>query len=447
MSYELTDIDGDALIVGDVVALASDSDIKLTIIEAHPNNIATMSFVSDPDRLVHNVNAGIFRFYSRDAEAIRRMTQVSFNNRAEFVQKLRELRAVDDPEALDAILTSLTANVDHLVGLARSRVQRTIERVGNLEVRFKKCPNCGDWMHKKDRRFRTISGKIVCHRCAERLPKVRGVLYESAVWDELNNGEIRNYTYRATNAFPNIFSHTDRPVRPTGMPAKDGENYALFGVELEVGFRPEADILAHRIIQRVKMKHGALIAKSDASIRSPGCEFVTAPMTMTAQMEAWKDAAEPLVEYCRATESCGLHVHISRMALTPLTLGKMLQFVNDPANHDFIERVGGRNPSGHQYGRTDSQLKVKDVLRPNGLRFSAVNVEPSNTIELRFFASTVDSVKLLGRIEFADALVKFCRYASLRELNGQAMAEYVTKHRGEFRNVFKYFLSLGLVQK
>jgi hypothetical protein len=207
--------------------------------------------------------------------------------------------------------------------------------------------------------------------------------------------------------------------------------------------------------------------KRDGSLDdSRGFEIVTAARRLADHIEAFKkwqpyDGLRSWDAGC-----CGMHVHIDSRAFTALTLGKLLQFYNDPANERFIRSIAGRHPD------TDSQAKTYaarlDCERPNparikkgagSSRYKIVNLTnltaseqkrlgvdvcrdskgSYSTVEIRVFRGSLKKERLLAQIEFAHASVVFCRVAGMHELNGPSFITWLGSVAGQYKNLARWF--------
>jgi hypothetical protein len=106
--------------------------------------------------------------------------------------------------------------------------------------------------------------------------------------------------------------------------------------------------------------------------------------------------------------NCGVHIHVSRDIFTPLMLGRLLVFINDPDNNDYIISKVGRQ--ANRYCQIDS--KGKD---PNNVelysydRYEAINLtnlsDDKYTIEFRMFASTTDKDTIKSYVKWLDTMI------------------------------------------
>jgi hypothetical protein len=138
---------------------------------------------------------------------------------------------------------------------------------------------------------------------------------------------------------------------------------------------------------------------------------VTTPATIDEHRNRlWENFTNSLPPTVVVEESCGMHVHVSRVRMTSLQIGKILNFMHNPHNRQFIAVIAGRPSSFHNDftkpkrvtdGR-DGGRRQKDMDR-----HTAVNCNGQQTLEFRIFRSTKDKHILIKNIEFCYALVKF----------------------------------------
>jgi hypothetical protein len=106
--------------------------------------------------------------------------------------------------------------------------------------------------------------------------------------------------------------------------------------------------------------------------------------------------------------SCGVHIHVSRDIFTPLMLGRLLVFINDPDNNDYIISKVGRSANSY------CQIKNKGN-DPNNVelysydRYEAINLtnlsDDKYTIEFRMFASTKDKDTIKSYVKWLDTMI------------------------------------------
>lgn len=210
---------------------------------------------------------------------------------------------------------------------------------------------------------------------------------------------VYNYSYSPT---PNFFG-----VGPLFM-----------GVELEVLASKEAALK----IRGLDPSRSYL--KSDSSIAGEGFEIVTHPLSLDEQTAYWKSVIRHVGSELSHNSSCGMHVHVSRAPLTQLQIGKILVFLNNPANDSWIDLVAGRSSNRYCQRKKKS---IEDVGNQSS-RYEALNLMNNETIEFRLFASSNKLEEILFRIEFCHAVVTWSEEAGLDQLEFSFFMEWLYSH-------------------
>jgi hypothetical protein len=206
------------------------------------------------------------------------------------------------------------------------------------------------------------------------------------------------------------------------------------------------------------------IAKQDGSLdhttdvdgneeeQGGGFEVVTVPLTREQNYGIFRSFDVLGRGSCSAWSmgtKVGHHIHLSRAAIGPLTLGKMLVFANAPGNQLFIEQVAGRGADFNAF----CQKKLTDALKeyPNDERYEVLNVT-EQTVEFRMFKANLKSAGILKNYEFAVSLVRYCEQSSLGAESGAVEDHYhplayhqyrqwlATRH-AEYPYLHQFFLS------
>jgi len=177
-------------------------------------------------------------------------------------------------------------------------------------------------------------------------------------------------------------------------------------VELEGGDQREA-------IKMYKELNDFIICKEDGTIRT-GFEIVTAPATYEIHVFKAKKLFEIIKDQTKMTAkpNCGLHFHVSRNALTTLQVGKMLEFMYNPQNVDFITKIAGRTSSNYakmSSGKTVTEVAPENFDRESQERYEAINLKNADTIEFRIFASTINYDVYMYRLDFVKALINYTK--------------------------------------
>lgn len=254
-----------------------------------------------------------------------------------------------------------------------------------------------------------------------------------------------------------------------------------FGVELEMEFSVDAMVKAcisrKHIAKALREYYPDLInIKEDGTLTqngkysdSPshskgaiyaGFEVVTGPFCIRTQREMWKKFDKfKYHSILRAWDvsTCGMHVHVSRISITSLTLGRMLRWINHKHNKRFVEVIAGRSEQKFtRYVPKDisSTLYPEKVVNPdedsqyNRNRRTALNVSNTHTVEFRIFRGTVNPSHIIRNIEFCEAVCNFAYPASRSfvELDHpKFFVDYVAGHRKDYPELWRWMVHHKLI--
>lgn len=257
---------------------------------------------------------------------------------------------------------------------------------------------------------------------------------------EDNSRIIHDYSYRPDA----IFHSTDKGER------------LYFGIEIEVESprnRQEASTYAQRL-EPLELAY----LKNDGSL-SCGFEIVTHPMSH----DFYKNQANELwetLEVLRTTHgvkawdagTCGLHIHISRTGFS--SGAHMHRFLNLVySNQPFYEALAGRE--SERWAKFTDVMHVKSIWNEdegcwergkqtrsfidkiqdgrNSDRYSAVNMQNRETLEMRIFRSSVNSDTVKSQLDLAHASVEYTRTLSVKQvidgaLTQSAFIQYISEN-------------------
>jgi hypothetical protein len=241
------------------------------------------------------------------------------------------------------------------------------------EVDIVECSQCGNESVSE----LCIDG--ICHNCLD------------------SNYKIHNYSTRVES----MLKFKATKVRP---------NTVYLGCELEY----ETNNRNRAQLSVGKLMHGHALMKSDGSIRN-GFEIVTCPATLDIHLDIFKKFYDNIPPDLKVEKNVGMHVHVSRKPLSQLTLGKMTEFLNRLDNKQFIAHIAGR--IDNNYARMDGGRTVTFPWkhRNGGDRYNALNLNNSNTVEIRLFATPMNYKEFASRLQFVQALVDYCQPAQSNE--------------------------------
>ena len=266
------------------------------------------------------------------------------------------------------------------------------------------------------------TSETICHDCSYTCTNCDSVYqYEDSYnecCEERHNGSswIHDYSYRPKYEVLSGIPGT-QTIRKNVRP----HMYKLY-----MGFEIE---LAHtrNLMENFYYKSNELFenprfiyAKSDASIGPNGVEFVTMPATLDAfaMQFPWEtfEWMHSMGARGWAYESCGMHIHVSRTAFTPSHLYKFMKFQS--ANDSLCIEFAGRD-SGFARWDNDSMEKIrlntKEFLGAGSYaeRYSAINILPRNTVELRYFRSNINKNGILRNAQWVDAIYEYTKQMNI----------------------------------
>jgi hypothetical protein len=291
------------------------------------------------------------------------------------------------------------------------------------------CSDCRETFHQDLSCGNNTAEECVCEGCAESYFSCESCNSTCRNDNYGEDGNCQDCSDCSSSAIIKPYSFKDY-----ALPI--GKGPLFFGIELEVEAGDNRDSASQDIA--AKMEDFAVL-KEDGSIRS-GFEIVTRPASLVEQRRGWKGffSGIPAGLLSYKTETCGLHVHCSRSALTTLQIAKTVCFVNSPDNRDFVERIAGRKACdwAKYHGK-----KLATAGKQTGQRYEAVNLENAKTIEFRIFKGTLKESSFWRCIEFCDALISFAAPASrtmAESLDWKAFARFVREGRKQWPNLHAF---------
>jgi len=310
------------------------------------------------------------------------------------------------------ISTLLNGNIDHLV----------------------RCEDCYSFEHEDEIRW-AYEDSAICSSCIDnyRYSENRDTYVseedyydEESEYDNENDDYIYNYDEDVMEHCNYTQSDLDRPII----------NPLYMGVELEVERRNDCPYeigeMTHNDFYNDKTGQFAIM-KSDGSL-SNGFEIVTCPATLNAHRENWDkffngDSIKHLKSW--NTDTTGMHIHISRNHLTQLEIGKLLVFINDQKNEEFVNHIAGRNSD--QWAKK-SPKKIRDCVNSSD-KYEAVNMSHRHTIEFRIFKGNLAKQGMFRVLEFIHALVGFSKTTSMVRLSYKDFLKYMElpQNRSEYK--------------
>ena len=241
------------------------------------------------------------------------------------------------------------------------------------------CAQCGDFYLSDDLSYCDSCGEYSCENCS----------CDCSRFDGFNcyHGQVLEYSFK-----PN---HWD-------FIKEKHENTLFLGIELEVEYKDSDHDTLYSICE--KYIPGKYFFKTDGSL-SDGCEIVFTPHTLQSLKKInfksfFKDLRkEGFESYTPGT--CGLHIHVNREGVKKHVFESLAKFFSN--SKAFCRRFSQR---------TEDNLKswaeihdINNVQSYFSKRCSAINFQPSKTVEFRLFRGTLDYRRFKSTLQFVDSIV------------------------------------------
>lgn len=173
-----------------------------------------------------------------------------------------------------------------------------------------------------------------------------------------------------------------------------------------------------------------IYAKSDSSINY-GAELVSFPGTWRFWKSYDWSFTERLREYgwrSYDTETCGMHVHLSRDQFTKLEQAKMVKFFRDNENLmlDLSRRCGSENQVRYARINKTESIVTRLFAAGQGSRYEAVNLRNEKTVEIRIFRGTLNPAGIMRNLALCQAIGKFVKVASVSELSANTFSDWLS---------------------
>ena len=291
-------------------------------------------------------------------------------------------------------------------------------------------------------------------KSVKHLPKIRYVPeLKTAIFNDDSYFKDKNYLSKFAPAKNKLRDYSDNVLNlldAVVLPTENKATAQTYGLEIECFSLPKAPINIKELIEE-KYLLGTAICKSDGSIGHNGIEIVTVPMSFEFIKNTdyffnfYKNVGGFLGSFSR--NSTGVHIHIGRKFLTTLQQAKIVDFINNSMNFDYLIKIAGRdfvNDNSNSYARPlfkDHSIKdVADYIksRSSADKYNAVNINHRDTIEIRIFKGNVKPEVLYRYVEFTDALVNFVKNVSLETNQYYKFLEFVESHKAVYPILFEF---------
>lgn len=213
--------------------------------------------------------------------------------------------------------------------------------------------------------------------------------------------------------------------------------YLYIGAEVEGECRPDDD--RAEVAQAIHDAHSDRLLLTEDGSLSNGFEMVTGKLALAVHQQIWPEIAKTCVKAGLRSwkhSTTGMHVHLSRDWFTPLSIGKLLVFINSEANRKHIVKIAGRRSADYA---ALTKKKFTDGRCDSPSRYEAVNLCNNMTIELRIFKGTLNADHILTNIEFAHAAAHYVSQCSMQDCeNWAAFLSYLCSERKQYRHLLAF---------
>ncbi len=226
-----------------------------------------------------------------------------------------------------------------------------------------------------------------------------------------------------------------------------GKGPLYFGIELEIEFRDQSPSI---LIDAACDPYFFL--KHDGSI-SDGAEVVSHPASFKWINDnfasTWGKVLQVKEKGMRSytTATCGIHIHMSKAAFSKLHLYKFIRFFRE--NADFITKVSQRTDKNlTQWSAVSSDESIFHQVKQGSTdrRYTAVNLMPPKTVEVRIFRGNLQESGFRKNLEFCKALFDFTAKSSCSGLTAVHFFKFVANNKKQFPRLVNFLLKLEIAK-
>lgn len=351
------------------------------------------------------------------------------------------------------------AQITHVEQQHSVGTRNTVDVCTDCWQEARECDNCGrpidmqgddyttfgDW----DPTYLCSSCEHYAHWCEGCDEHYDGRYYDTCPRGCYDSGGLHDYGHKPMPEF-HIVDRDGKPtiVRANALHTTRRELVAVpfMGFELEME-RNGSVTYINTIVDRVSDMWGDFAyCKHDGSLND-GLELVTHPFTLEyAQTHINWDLLDDIRrDGYRSwnTSTAGMHVHVNRATFTgPAHLFRFAQLIykNEPTCTSFAGRTSSYATfhDGYQKGYLANVVKG----RAHGSR-GAVNMQNTDTIEVRIFRGSLRYQRVLANLEFVHACVEYTRQLTVPDvvrggLAWRSFATWILDNRSTYPHLFEY---------
>ena len=270
------------------------------------------------------------------------------------------------------------------------------------------------------------------------------------IFNTNNEGDILNGRWYCSQCYESLnYGIEDHDYKP--IPRFYGQGNLFLGVELEVDNGGEKGSNAEQFRH---VTGDAMYYKHDGSL-TDGIECVTHPMSLHYHRFEfpWESLCEKAVELgykSHDTNTCGLHVHVSRSALgdtqdeQDAAIARILYFFE--RNWDALLKFSRRTESqlnqwAARYTHKDTVDEYHEGIKNNedDSRYMCVNLQNEDTIEFRIFRGTLKVNTILATLELVERICVICASCNADDMQGLSWEHFLSLiDPDEYQELFTY---------
>lgn len=318
---------------------------------------------------------------------------------------------------------------------------------------YVECCNCGDTVHRDAVRY-DGDGDAYCDECASDYSRCDrcGEFYHANRMHARHNGEL--YCEYCNNSpegynYARINSYHERPDELQFLGGNTLGRY--YGVELEIDEGGHAEYCAEDMGEVLDQRAWF---NRDGSLGDYGFEIITHPATINYHLQEfpWEDVCDIAKKYgyrSHDTDTCGLHVHVSRNGFgatyceAELTIAKVILLIDRLwdefvvfSRRDFHKLEEWAKKPDCDMSPFDGEM---DIIRKSKRvdRYNAVNLNNRNTVEFRLFRGTLKPETIKATLQMLELLIGFCRRNSVKQMFDCTFKEVMEKS-GSYPELLDY---------
>ena len=311
------------------------------------------------------------------------------------------------------------------------------------------CDRCGERTYV-DYMYNTDNGESICEYCRDEYYAYCDVCDALHDRDEMYFDEYEErwycedcYNERSRTIVIKQYSYKPYPIfygRQTPDFIRDNTLY--LGTELEIDKGGENHENAKKLLDIVNADKEHIYCKHDGSI-SCGFEIVSHPATLEYHKNniAWAalmEKATTLGYRSHDTETCGLHIHVSRDSLGDTygqredTISRIIYFIEN--NWDQILTFTRRTQYSldrwaRRYGLEKDVEETYEKVKNGSNRFDrymCINLQNTHTVEFRMFRGTLKHSTFMATLQLVHLICTMCKCVDMQTIEKMAWYDFVS---------------------